>query len=299
MPENNILVSLSDLTCLTVSGRDATSFLHGQFCADLLSVPTGGGCLTAWCTARGRVITTLIVFRLDEGWSLVLPANLATRITQRLRMFVLRANVELHPPAADAVLLGLNGEFATTINADLRQRLLRHPALNGPVKRFFLPASTAEYAVLSATQAARTSVFNTLDWAQYDVESGLPWVGGETSEQFLPQELNLERWHGLSYTKGCYPGQEIVARLRYRGTVKRGLFRLQAAAALRSTLVPGRRLLDATGNPAATVLYAGGTESGGLLALAVADFSAPPAPAFYCEPGGAQVSVIGPVETTT
>ena len=108
-----------------------------------------------------------------------------------------------------------------------------------------------------------------------------------------PQELNLERWQGLSYTKGCYPGQEIVARLRYRGTVKRGLSRLLAPESKRSELVPGCRLLNVTGDPVGTVLYAGSGGARGTLALAVVDFSAHPAPALFCEPGGAPISVIG------
>jgi hypothetical protein len=279
------MTPLPEHACLDVSGKDATAFLHGQFCADLLSIPAGGGCLTAWCTAKGRVITTLFAYRLTEGWTLILPANLAARVAQRLRMFVLRADVVLHPQAADAVLLGLDAEAAGSLGPEHRRLLLRHPAENAQVDRFFWPDAVAP----------QPCPFSALEWARHDVESGLPWVDAETSEKFLPQELNLEHWQGLSYTKGCYPGQEIVARLRYRGTVKRGLFRLQAAKPLQSTLVPGRCLLNASGDTVATVLYAGiGLEH--LLALAVVDFSAGSAPILYCEPGGAHVAVIGPVD---
>ncbi len=287
MTHDNFLVSLSDHACLTVSGRDATSFLHGQFCADLLSLPAGTGCLTAWCTARGRVITTLFAFHLAEGWLLILPANLATRVTQRLRMFVLRADVVLHTPAADAVLLGLDAGAAGTLDTEQRRRLLRHPVGGAQGVRFFLPGATAP----------RSSRFNAQDWARVDVESGLPWVDAGTTEKFLPQELNLEQWDGLSYTKGCYPGQEIVARLRYRGTVKRGLFRLQASKALLPLLVSGQRLLNATGEAVATVLYAAAhAGADDLLVLAVMDFSADSAPSLYCESGGAPITVMGPVE---
>ena len=125
----------------------------------------------------------------------------------------------------------------------------------------------------------------------------MPWVDAGTSEKFLPQELNLERWQGLSYTKGCYPGQEIVARLRYRGTVKRGLFRLQAPKAMEPTLVSGSSLLNAAGAPVATVLYAADGGPDDLLALAVVDFSTGTAPVLTCEPGGASITVLGPVET--
>ena len=133
MLHNNLTTPLPDRACLTVTGTDATAFLHGQFCADLLSIPVGGGCLTAWCTAKGRVITTLFAFRLIDGWALILPANLAARVNQRLRMFILRANVGLHPPAADAVLLGLDDNAAGTLNPEQTRRLLRHPAEQGHI----------------------------------------------------------------------------------------------------------------------------------------------------------------------
>jgi len=239
--EDKLPATFPELACLTVSGADATTFLHGQFCADLLPIPVGEGCLTAWCTAKGRVITTVIAIRQAEGWLLLLPANLVERVTQRLRMFVLRADV----------VLQRGGE-------------------QGPA--------------------------GWRDWARFDVQSGLPWVDADTSEKFLPQELNLERWQGLSYTKGCYPGQEIVARLRYRGTVKRGLFRLRAAGSLPAALVSGRRLLNTAGEPVATVLYTAASGPGEVLALAVMDFSAATGPVLFCEPGGAPITVMGPVE---
>jgi hypothetical protein len=287
MESNNSPVALSNLASLGVTGKDATSFLHGQFCADLLSLPVDSGCLTAWCTAKGRVISTLFAFHQAEGWMLILPANLAARVTRRLRMFILRADVMLHLPAADAVLLGLDKEAAAALDPEQQHRLLRHPAVDTQGPRFFLPGAAAP----------QPSPFSARDWARLDAEAGLPWVDAGTSEKFLPQELDLERWAGLSYSKGCYPGQEIVARLRYRGTVKRGLFRLRTAKLLQPTLVSGQHLLNAAGEAVATVLYATDNSPDELLALAVVDFSAGTAPVLYSEPGGAQVEVLGPVES--
>ena len=287
MRHDNLVVTLSDHACLTVSGKDATSFLHGQFCADLLSLPTGAGCLTAWCSAKGRVITTLFAFRVTAGWTLLLPADLATRVIQRLRMFILRADVKLQASPADAVPIGLDAEAAGALSPEEQRRLLRHPVETGQMRRFFLPGVVAPHS----------TPFSAQEWARLDVESGMPWVDAGTSEKFLPQELNLERWQGLSYTKGCYPGQEIVARLRYRGTVKRGLFRLQATRSLQSALLSGRPLQNASGASVATVLYAAESGPDELVALAVADFSVGAAKVLYCESGGAQISVIGPVNS--
>lgn len=287
MQHGNFPVTLSNLASLDVTGADATTFLHGQFCADLLSMPAGPGCLTAWCTARGRVITTLFAWRHADGWTLILPANLAERVTQRLRMFILRADIKLQPSAPGTVLLGLDTDAATAVDPADRQRLLRRPGESGQGERFFLPGVVAPPSPPSSAR----------EWTRHEFESGMPWVDAGTSEKFLPQELNLERWQGLSYTKGCYPGQEIVARLRYRGTVKRGLFRLRAARSVQTALVSGSRLLNSTGEPVATVLYAADNGSEEVLALAVVEFSAGTVPVLYCETGGAEITMMGPVES--
>lgn len=297
MTHNNFLVSLSDHACVSVTGADATTFLHGQFSADLLSVPGGGGCLTAWCTPKGRVITTLFAFRLNEGWSLILPADLATRVTQRLRMFVLRARVELRPAAPDTVLLGLGVDAAGALGAELHPRLRRLPTRTPADTRYLISLSQAEHDAVRADLAHQAAAISARAWATHDVECGLPWVDAGTTEQFLPQELDLERWQGLSYTKGCYPGQEIVARSRYRGTVKRGLHRLQAPAALQPALQSGLRLVDAAGTPVATVLYTGATGTGGIPLIAVVNFAAPPFSVLYREPGGAPISVAGATDS--
>jgi hypothetical protein len=107
------------------------------------------------------------------------------------------------------------------------------------------------------------------------VRVGLPWIDAGTSGLFLPQELDLERWNGLSYSKGCYPGQEVVARLRYRGTVKRGISQMSAPGAALGTLVSGARLLDHAGRHAATVLYSGAAAADAIPVLAVVDHSTP------------------------
>lgn len=215
------------LVLVAATGRDATTFLHGQFCGDLLALPDRGSLLTAWCSARGRVITTLVASRSGPGWYLLLPGNLAPRVLQRLHLFVLRAEVTLAPEPAD-MLTRLQREDLMPTAAGL-----------------------------------------------LDADQGRPWVDVATSEQFLPQELDLERWGGLSYEKGCYPGQEIVARLHYRGATKRGPRRVLAPAAAGDLAVPGAALMNAGGTPAGTVLYAGAAGGDTLPLVAVVDHATP------------------------
>ncbi len=233
------------LVLVHVTGRDATTFLHGQFCADLETQADGATVLTAWCTAKGRVVTTLLALREGSSWYLLLPGSLADAVLRRLQLYVLRAEVTLTPMPAESL-------------SDL-QRQGHLPTLE----------------------------------SLHDTARGLPWVEAATSELFLPQELDLERRGGLSYTKGCYPGQEIIARLRYRGEVKRGLARLQGPGSTASAALPGTRLEDGAGKTAGTVLYGASTGDDAVSIMAVVDNGVPAPGVLYLASSRTPVDVLG------
>ena len=169
--------SIDFLAPLRVTGADAAGFLHGQFTTDVTGLVHGGTGLSAWCDPKGRVFATFILARLEEAFWLLLPQALKDIFLKRLKMYVLRADVNI-------------------VDADT-ETLPELPA--------YVPAMDG------------------CDWETACIRQGIPWISPATSGRFLPQELNLDRLDALSYTKGCYPGQEIIARLRYRGQVKRSL----------------------------------------------------------------------------
>ena len=166
-------------TTIKIDGADAADFLHGQFTTDVTGLASGRAGLSAWCDPKGRVIATFILARLNGTFWLLLPEILKDTFLKRLKMYVLRANVNI----ADA----------STETGNIPELPAYIPAMDG------------------------------CDWQATFIRQGIPWVSPATSGRFLPQELNLDQLDALSYTKGCYPGQEIIARLRYRGEVKRRL----------------------------------------------------------------------------
>ena len=187
--------SIGFLAPVRIDGADAGEFLHGQFTTDVIDLIPGQTGLSAWCDAKGRVIATFILARLDDHFRLVLPDALKDSFVKRLQMYVLRADVNIVPsethniPPLPAFLSGMDNDA----------------------------------------------------WETTSIRQGIPWLYPSTSGCFLPQELNLDHLDAVSFTKGCYPGQEIIARLRYRGEVKRRL--CYATMDNKSCLQPGAVLV--------------------------------------------------------
>lgn len=272
------------LAAISADGKDAGAFLHGQFCGDLLALPDGGARLTAWCSAKGRVLTTVFACRRGARWTLIVPASLAMRVLQRLRLFVLRADAVLQSAPDDTAVVVLDEDAAHALSPQSMALCWPLPDAAHGAGRYLavMPAAALHAAGVTAPlrDTAARDVFDT-----ENARRGMPWIEATTSELFLPQELGLEAWEGLSYTKGCYPGQEVVARLHYRGAVKRGPYRLTAPPG-EPAPAPGTRLLDAGGNPVATVLYGGATVATDRPLLAVVDHAEPPYTVLYAAPGG-------------
>ncbi|MGE0483421.1 MAG: folate-binding protein YgfZ [Gammaproteobacteria bacterium] len=253
------LKSPLDLAIVAVRGADARAFLHAQFAADLRTLSSGDAVLTAWCSPKGRVLFAPTVLAVDDGFVLLVDPAQADDLVRRLRMYVLRSQVEVEDLGASW--------------AGIRTSGLAPAAATGLVV-----AREGELCWYLGPQQAITDCWPTLPAAAVGpatarldaIRRGRPRLGPATADQFLPQELDLDRGRGVSFDKGCYPGQEIVARVRYRGSVKRRLARLASAQAL----APGDRLVDADGDaPRATVVDAVAL-AGTWEALAVLDVDA-------------------------
>lgn len=230
--KGRFIPSLPNLTLIEASGADAPEFLHGQFTNDVLGLEDGKATLSAWCNPKGRVIATFLLCRSGDRYWLALPQALTTAFLRRLKLYVLRASV--HIAVADEGLT-LAGRIGVPAGRAAGVFPVVSPAtgLNNDL--------TIVIAAPEALRELRTGTEgNEQAWDAANIRRGIPWLGGETSERFLPQELNLEALGALSYDKGCYPGQEIIARLRYRGEIKRLLRRATAEGA--TALRPGAAL---------------------------------------------------------
>ena len=266
---------LSTLGVLRVSGDDARPFLHGQFTADVKRLQAGRGRLAAWCTPKGRVLFLMHVLCVGDAFLLILPAGELPGLLKRLRLFVLRAKVQIEDLSPAWSIMGVAGDDALPVDAGhLRQ------ADDGTLL-YRLPGTCAVGYVIGAQADVQARwdrgsapVLDTAEWEALEIGAGLPRIEGPLAEHVLPQELGLEQLDGLHFDKGCYPGQEVIARLKYRGQVKSGLFRGTTSG----DLAPGDRLYRADASATVGEVLRVASLAGGTRVLAVVDFDAANAP---------------------
>ncbi len=249
-------VALTHLSVIRARGAEATKFLHGQLTNDFSMLGLSQVRLAGFCSAKGRLQASFVAWKLAHDDVLllcsvsVLPATL-----KRLAMFVLRMQCKLSDATAELGLCGVVGPTAQAMLADLQvwekrdvdgASLIRLPDVNG-LRR----GIRAGAAPLTPTSIPTL----TLDaWRWLEVQSGLPTIEAATVDQFVPQMLNFELVGGVDFKKGCYPGQEIVARSQYRGTIKRRMFLFDSDAAA----APGQEVFHSgePGQPAGMVANA-------------------------------------------
>jgi len=218
---------LPHLGVIRAIGADAANFLHNQLTNDLLLMKEGQSCLAAFCNAKGRMQASFMVYKksADDLW-LVCSRDLVEQTVKRLSMFVLRAKVKLTNASDDFHLLGFAGDFASTHGV-----ISLYPAL-GQTRSLWL-APKAEVESVEQISKLGPALAPSL-WQVGEVFSGVAWVQQATFEAFVPQMLNYESVEGVNFKKGCYPGQEVVARSQFRGTLKRRAFVVQSTASLKA-----------------------------------------------------------------
>lgn len=231
---------LSDWGLIRAEGPEAAKFLHGQLTQDFELLKEDQARLAGFCSAKGRLLANLIGWKAGpETIYLALPLELLPTILKRLSMFVLRAKCKLSDATAEQSLWGVLGELPEQAGPSVRwgkqvtatgATLIRLPDSGADAS-----ASSPRYLLAQASDAAAPALpaLDAADWQWLQVQSGLAWVGSATAEAFVPQMINLELLDGVNFKKGCYPGQEVVARSQYRGTLKRRthLFELADSAA--------------------------------------------------------------------
>jgi len=237
---------LSDLAVLQFQGADAVTFLQGQLSNDIVTLPPAEARLAAYCSAKGRVLATLVVWREPEEAGDVccalVKANVADALVQRLSMFVLRAKVAIRV-AARAVTgeispASQNVPPAWTILRNDGHVHIQAPSADPAQSRRWRVGPIADAGIHDATStpAAQNAAARAHAWHAADVAAGLPWICAANQDLYIPQTLNLDLLGAISFTKGCFPGQEVVARSHYRGTLKRRMVYGTVAAQAQATI---------------------------------------------------------------
>lgn len=229
--------ALPDLGVLGVRGVDALRFLQGQLSSDTQRLASGGAQLAGLHTPQGRTVAVLrLVAPTPTEVLAVLPRELVPAVRARLAKFVLRAKLALTDESASWQVHGIVGSPLAPPSASIAL------ALGGPCDRMFWLTPDDSRVELEAA-VARAPQLSRADWRRLDIAAGLPQIYPATSEAFVAQMLNLDLLGGIAFDKGCYTGQEVIARAHYRGRVKRRLqgFRTRTPAPAELELVPGSR----------------------------------------------------------
>lgn len=238
------ITDLSHLGLIRLAGEDKRTFLQGQVTNDVNRVSAELAQLNSYCSPKGRMLGSFWMFEREDDLYLQLPADRLAPTLKRLSMYVLRSQVTISDASEELVRFGIAGDCAEQLLDDvpsetwgtLTQGGITVLRLPGDRPRFELIGPVASMSERWGEISAKAEVTGPDFWALMDIRAGLPTVFEETAEAFVPQMANLQLLDGVSFTKGCYTGQEVVARMQYLGKLKRRMYRGHVSADQR----PGR-----------------------------------------------------------
>ena len=275
--DSTVISPLTHLGLIECTGDDAKSFLHNQLTSDVNHLAANAAQHSSWCTAKGRMLASFIFYRSGADYRALLSADLLAATQKRLQIYVLRSKVKLADLTTSHEVIGLSGPQAT---AALAQAALPNPEkpmdtqafANGSVirldeNRLIIVVAATAAAALWQSLASSARPVGTSAWQWLDIHAGIPLITEATKEAFVPQMANFDIIGGVSFHKGCYPGQEVVARAHYLGKIKRHLYRFHSDVAMQA----GDNLCSAE-NPEAvcgTIANAAPSPAGGYDALGV------------------------------
>lgn len=232
----DILVDLSHFGLISAAGEDASAFLQGQLTNDVRKVSEEHSQLSAYCSPKGRILADFRLFKRDGTFYLRMPQELLQPTLERLRKYVLMSKVTLEDASPSLARMGLSGPNAERLlGSGLRSvptapddviqaaglTVLRVP---GPHPRFEIYGTAQQLKELWQRFSPHANPVGADAWALLDIRGGIPTIYSATSEAFVPQMVNLHLTEGVSFRKGCYPGQEVVARMQYLGKLKRRMY---------------------------------------------------------------------------
>jgi hypothetical protein len=266
-------------------GDDAASFLHTQLTNDVQGLDAGSARLAGFCSPKGRLLASLLLWRASDRVRLLLSADLQAQVQKRLSMFVLRAKAKLSDATGGLAVVGFAGHARDALSNCFDAlpdgvhvkidgpsgALIRVPDADGVARCLWVGPKAEVHeklAALDAKYAIRRVPSAVWDWL--DIRAGEPRITAATHEAFVPQMINLEVVGGVSFNKGCYPGQEVVARSQYRGTIKRRARLAHIDGPGTDAIVPGAELFhsDDPEQPCGMVVNLAFAPAGGVDCLA-------------------------------
>lgn len=235
------LMTLDDWALATLTGADSEKYLQGQVTADVAALTEHQHLLAAHCDAKGKMWSNLRLFRRDGGFALIERRSIRDAQLTELKKYAVFSKVTIAPDD-EHVLLGVAGFQARAALAnvfttlpDVEKQVVQEEATSilwfaHPAERFLLVTDVATAELISEKLRGEAQLNNSQQWLALNIEAGLPVIDAANSAQFIPQATNLQALGGISFKKGCYTGQEMVARAKFRGANKRALWYLAGKA---------------------------------------------------------------------
>jgi hypothetical protein len=244
------LIPLAQFEVIRCYGADAQTFLHNQLSCDVAGLAPGKSTYGSYCTPKGRMLASFLLWHTEQGFFMQLPFSLREPIQKQLSKFILRSKVKVADASGDWKLIGVAGQDARAL---VQRAVGQAPnavhevaqtadamVIRLPGERFEIVAARDQAPRNLEALSSGAKKADPEQWEWLDIRAGIPTIMPATQEAFVPQMVNLDLIGGVSFEKGCYPGQEIVARMHYRGTLKQRMYLANIAADERPQ--PGEKL---------------------------------------------------------
>lgn len=235
----DIICDLSYFSTVVVAGSDAAEVMQGQFTNDVSRVDEGHSQISAFCNNKGRMLANFRLFQNQQNYFLSIRSDLVESSIEHLQKYVLRAEVAIQDISDQLVHIGICGDNTETLLSPFIDNLSTDTdsvsyndnyiaiRVAGKTPRYEIFCSQEHAKALWESLSEKTSVANSAYWDYLNIKNGLPFIDNKTREEFVPQMVNMELINGVSFEKGCYTGQEIVARTHYLGKQKRRTYRIK------------------------------------------------------------------------
>jgi tRNA-modifying protein YgfZ len=234
----SLFMPLTQLGILKIAGDDNENFLQNLLTNDISALAINQSQLSGFCNAQGRLFAIFLLIRRKDHYQIILPKSMCALLQQRFTMYVLRSKVTITDQTDEQICVGLTQPRDNQIESLNLSNTIYQGHENNNHLSIKLPSNLNRWLYIApqeqADQLCETLIEQQwqLDsdsvWNLLDIEAGLPMIFPESKEKFTPQQINLDLVNGVSFNKGCYPGQEIVARLHYLGKPSRRMFLAEA-----------------------------------------------------------------------
>jgi len=238
----DIICDISQFSTLVVAGDDAVDFMQGQFTNDITQVDENNSQLNAFCNNKGRMTANFRLFKYQQNYFFSVRNNLVEASIEHLQNYILRSQVVVQDVSEQLIHLGVSGKNAEKLLApfiEISNREIDGVSFNNDYVAICVAGTQADknprYEIFCSLEhakalwdaiSAQAEVVNSSSWDYLNIQAGLPFIDSNTSEEFVPQMVNMDLINGVSFTKGCYTGQEIVARMHYLGKLKKRCYKV-------------------------------------------------------------------------